>query len=231
MRAPSLQDVLQVRSSSAVYGAVALHLNVMMYACSFWLTQPLLPYMTARLGVDRITFGYLQSALEVAQIISRLHDSVAAVVTNAVLIGPLQRRFRPQQLILASISALALCFAILTFTRTYQELLVLLVPVSIASTVLYTITAASLSNSVDSDETGTAVSISHSIRSFTGVVAPPIGGTLFTYARLDGVGFASSGLAAIAAFVYMLLTNATVAAAQGAGDHEPAARAHDKKTS
>ena len=131
--------------------------------------------------------------------------SVAAF-TNALLVGPLQRRFKGDRLIVACMSALAVCFTALTFIDTYEHLLVLMVPITIASTVLYTMAAAMLSNSVGQDETGTAVSISHSVRSFTGVIAPPVGGILFTRARIDGIGFSSGTLAALAAFVFVVLS-------------------------
>lgn len=62
---------LQVRRTEDVPAALLLHLNIVIYACAFWLTQPLLPYMTSQLGADRVTFGYLQSCLEIAQVASR----------------------------------------------------------------------------------------------------------------------------------------------------------------
>ena len=48
-----------------------LHINIVVYACAFWLTHPLLPYLSKELGADRVVFGYLQSSLELAQIVSR----------------------------------------------------------------------------------------------------------------------------------------------------------------
>lgn len=41
-------------------------------AGAFWLTSPMLPYLSKNLGADRVTFGYLQSALQAAQIVSSM---------------------------------------------------------------------------------------------------------------------------------------------------------------
>lgn len=54
-----------------MFPVLLLHLNIVVYACAFWLTHPLLPYVSEELGADRVTFGYLQSSLNLAQIISR----------------------------------------------------------------------------------------------------------------------------------------------------------------
>lgn len=58
-------------SDASVLPVLLLHLNIVVYACAFWLTHPLLPYVSKELGADRVVFGYLQSSLELAQIVSR----------------------------------------------------------------------------------------------------------------------------------------------------------------
>ena len=46
-----------------------LHLNIFCYAFAFWMTQPILPFLTKQLGADVVVFGYFQTFFSVAQFI------------------------------------------------------------------------------------------------------------------------------------------------------------------
>eukprot|EP00055_Hartaetosiga_balthica_P003149 m.6688 g.6688 ORF g.6688 m.6688 type:complete len:434 (+) comp2634_c0_seq1:54-1355(+) len=393
----SLRKILKVDGVTEVYAATGLHINVFMYALSFWLTQPLLPYMTKELGADRVTFGYLQTCLEVAQVFSSLYfgqvidkvgsryamalaqfgsgisylllatapsvnflflsrvptvfmavmlcaqgtmpsltngkdragaigrlsvsyllgmiigsicggilsdeygydmvgylamtisllmafltlvvfpntniirvfektdtkinmfsaismsfrkhirhlvvvilvcgmalslyksqfsvimadhfhikakqagltTAIAAavgIICNTFLVAPLRNHFSSRTLIVYSTLGLAVCFVLLTLVDNFEQLIALIVPITFASTILYTVGAAALSNSVSMDETGTAVSISHSVRSLTGVIAPFVGGYLFQNYNIDGIGFISALLATASGLLFIVMS-------------------------
>eukprot|EP00049_Salpingoeca_infusionum_P000234 m.38254 g.38254 ORF g.38254 m.38254 type:complete len:428 (+) comp10182_c0_seq1:126-1409(+) len=68
-----MMNVMAVEEEHNVYGATGIHLNVMMYALCFWLTTPLMPYIAKDMEVNETHFAYLQTAMEVAQIISSLY--------------------------------------------------------------------------------------------------------------------------------------------------------------
>ena len=46
-----------------------VHLNVFSYAFSYWVTQPLLPFLSKELGADGLIFGYLTSLFSLMQIV------------------------------------------------------------------------------------------------------------------------------------------------------------------
>jgi hypothetical protein len=71
-----------------VLPVLLLHLNIVVYACAFWLTHPLLPYVSKELGADRVVFGYLQSSLELAQIVSRCGTVAACSRVRPMIPGP-----------------------------------------------------------------------------------------------------------------------------------------------
>eukprot|EP00058_Branchiostoma_floridae_P021911 XP_002607401.1 hypothetical protein BRAFLDRAFT_69810 [Branchiostoma floridae] len=44
------------------------HLNIAMYSTCFWIQQGALPYLTKKLGVDPVVYGYLQTTFAVVQL-------------------------------------------------------------------------------------------------------------------------------------------------------------------
>lgn len=127
-------------------------------------------------------------------------------MTNALIVGQLNQRFRPNTLIIFSLVTLSVSFFLLPWIPNYFMLVACLVPVTIASTVLYTMASAKLSSSVVDNEAGTAVSISHSLRSLTGIVIPPLGASLLANGGLLGVGVGCSVLTTSAALLYRYLS-------------------------
>ncbi|EDQ84825.1 uncharacterized protein MONBRDRAFT_29844 [Monosiga brevicollis MX1] len=127
--------------------------------------------------------------------------AVMALLSNTLLIAPLRSRFSEQQLLVGAVGAMGCCFLAMPQVTQFWTLLLLLVPISLASTLLYTISGSALSNSVGKEEAGTAVSISHSLRSATGLLAPSIGGHLLAHYGYASVGLASAALVFAAAAV------------------------------
>mmetsp|Transcript_24752 Transcript_24752/g.79715 ORF Transcript_24752/g.79715 Transcript_24752/m.79715 type:complete len:423 (-) Transcript_24752:114-1382(-) len=57
------------KDPSQVVPALVVHLNVFFYALCFWLTQPVLPFLSKQLGADAIQLGQLQTTFSVLQLI------------------------------------------------------------------------------------------------------------------------------------------------------------------
>ena len=102
--------------------------------------------------------------------------ALVGVVCNTVVISYLRDNYSERSLLGGSVVGLAASLLVFTQCYSYYSLLAVLLPLSVCSTVLYTISGSALSNAVSVSEAGTAVSISHSVRSATGLIAPPIGG-------------------------------------------------------
>lgn len=49
------------------------HCNIVVYACAFWLCQPVFPFLVKELGASVITLGYLQTAFSLAQTLGALY--------------------------------------------------------------------------------------------------------------------------------------------------------------
>lgn len=128
-------------------------------------------------------------------------------ITNVFGISTLRARYTERQLLVGALTGLVCGFIAFAFCNTATQLLAVMVPLASSSTVLYTVSSALLSNAVDVDEAGTAVSISHSLRSAAGIIAPPLGGYLFVWLGVPAIGLGAAVLAALA-LVSLLLAPA-----------------------
>jgi OCT family organic cation transporter-like MFS transporter 18 len=59
---------------------LCVHLNITLYALTYWITRPVQPFLFKNLGADAVIFGYLQTTFSVVQlagspIIGRLCDT------------------------------------------------------------------------------------------------------------------------------------------------------------
>lgn len=46
-----------------------VHLNVFLYSLCFWIQVNVLPFLSKNIGVDTLTFGYLQSTISFLQLL------------------------------------------------------------------------------------------------------------------------------------------------------------------
>lgn len=120
--------------------------------------------------------------------------AMVGLAANTVGVPLLRSRLSERELLLGSLAVLAGCFGAFAICTAVWQIMVVMIPMALCSTVLYTVSSAMLSNSVRDDEAGTAVSISHSTRSATGVIAPTIGGYLLAEAGVPAVGIAAAVL-------------------------------------
>jgi predicted MFS family arabinose efflux permease len=130
--------------------------------------------------------------------------ALVGVVCNALVVPFLTARFTEQRLLLFSVVGLTVSMLLYTLCTSYIHLLLVIFPSTVCSTLLYTLSASAMSNSVMENETGTAVSISHSLRSFLGVLSPPLGGYILRDHGFAAVGYVAAVLTAVAAFFVFL---------------------------
>ncbi len=48
---------------------LVVHFNIFIYAMTFWMVKPVMPFLSRELGADAELFGWLESAFSVAQIL------------------------------------------------------------------------------------------------------------------------------------------------------------------
>lgn len=63
------EDLTTASSSDPLPLALALHASIFVYALAYWLTQPVLPYLTKTFAADPVVFGQLQSLFSLMQIL------------------------------------------------------------------------------------------------------------------------------------------------------------------
>merc|ERR1711934_712388 len=100
---------------------------------------------------------------------------------NVGLVGPVVNRLGEFTTIYGSALGLMLSYLAISVVTTYRQILMVAVPIALASALLYTVQGSVLSKVVDASNSGTAMSLSHASRSACGVVAPMIGGYVMKY--------------------------------------------------
>ena len=48
---------LCARDDASVLPLLLVHFNIVMYAMGYWITQPVLPFLSKKLGADAVVFG------------------------------------------------------------------------------------------------------------------------------------------------------------------------------
>ena len=92
--------------------------------------------------------------------------------------GLIANRFPERWIIFSTTGILALSLAVWSFTPNIPLLLIISLPLALASGILNTILRSSLTKSVDSEEVGGILGLSASLESATRVIAPSLGGFL-----------------------------------------------------
>ena len=78
--ASTLGKFYGARDAASVWPMLCVHLNITLYALTYWITRPVQPFLFKNLGADAVIFGYLQTTFSVVQlagspIIGRLCDT------------------------------------------------------------------------------------------------------------------------------------------------------------
>jgi predicted MFS family arabinose efflux permease len=105
--------------------------------------------------------------------------AIVGLISNVFIVGSLIKNFGEGKTIQLSIISLTICYFCIAMINTFELLVLITIPITISSTLLYTISSSLMSISATSENIGTAISISHSSRSLIGIISPLIGGYIF----------------------------------------------------
>jgi hypothetical protein len=128
------------------------------------------------------------------------------LATNVLLVGPVTRFLHGSERAVLTLSCVgsSLTFFALALVSHGRMVVPLSVPSTIFSTMFYTVSSARLSKCVAKEDAGTAISLSHAIRSATAIAAPVAGAYVLQQFRFPGVcvlSGACTGLGAL--FLYL----------------------------
>lgn len=159
-----LVEALKKRQTGSV-----LHV-IMFYSLAFIMFQTMFSVIAKeRLGIEADTRGYILA-----------YVGVLAAGVQGGLIGVLTKRFSETKLMLASGVLLVIGFTLWAVSHTIPFLLIALVPLAVGGGVLGVVNRSLLSKSVKPEEIGGALGLSASLESLNGIVAPALGGLLFS---------------------------------------------------
>eukprot|EP00397_Hematodinium_sp_SG-2012_P023562 GEMP01024489.1.p1 GENE.GEMP01024489.1~~GEMP01024489.1.p1 ORF type:complete len:438 (+),score=77.20 GEMP01024489.1:759-2072(+) len=65
----TLRAFLGAKDNGAIAHHLLIHLNIVIYALAYWMQQPVLPFLSSELGVNKSTFGMLQSTISICALI------------------------------------------------------------------------------------------------------------------------------------------------------------------
>ena len=103
------------------------------------------------------------------------------VVANAFLVDPVVARLGDFWSLVAAAGCASAGYAAYTFAQTYSQLLAVTAPTSTCNALLYVFTGALMTKVVPEAVSGTAISLSHASRSLNTIVAPVLGGYVYTH--------------------------------------------------
>lgn len=126
-----------------------------------------------------------------------------AVIIQVAAIGKLTKQFSEEKLIKMASFTLILSYMCWALTPNLFILLIVLIPISAASSVLNTVLRSGLTKAVTSEEIGGILGFSTSLESMTNIVTPVIGGFLIGSVGTWATG-AFSGLIMVILFLYAL---------------------------
>jgi DHA1 family tetracycline resistance protein-like MFS transporter len=149
----------------------------------------------ARLGLDAQVTGYVLA-----------YVGVLVVLVQGVFIGRLAARFTETQLILWGSILMAASLAAWAAVSSLAGLLIVLIPLSLATGVLNTVINSALTKAVQPEEAGGTLGLSTSAESLSRVIAPVIAGALLGSVAVWAPGvFAALIMVWVAIFAYRRL--------------------------
>jgi DHA1 family tetracycline resistance protein-like MFS transporter len=141
----------------------------------------------ARLGLDAQTTGYVLA-----------YVGVLVVLVQGVFIGRITARFSETQLILWGSALMAVSLAAWAVVPNLSWLLIVLIPLSLATGVLNTVLSSALTKAVYPEEVGGTLGLATSAESLSRVIAPVMAGVL-----LGSVGVWAPGVVAALIMVWV----------------------------
>jgi DHA1 family tetracycline resistance protein-like MFS transporter len=142
----------------------------------------------ARLGLDAQSTGYVLA-----------YVGVLVVLVQGVFMGRITARFSETQLILWGSALMAVSLAAWALVPNLLLLLIVLIPLSLATGVLNTVISSALTKAVYAEEVGGTLGLATSAESLSRVIAPVIAGVL-----LGSVGVWAPGIVAALIMVWVV---------------------------
>jgi len=124
------------------------------------------------------------------------------LLTNVFIISPVTKSLGEANAVALSALVQLIGYSLMSMVSSYEGLMVLTVPMTASSTLLYTLSSSLMSLAVERNNTATAIAMSHGLRSFVGIVSPILGGYLYDTYEFSGV----TQVAAILAGVTLVVT-------------------------
>jgi DHA1 family tetracycline resistance protein-like MFS transporter len=124
-------------------------------------------YAQYKLGLTSDKTGYILA-----------YVGVLSVITQGVLIGPLTKRFRENQLLITGLWLMAFSLLAWAFVPNVIVLLIVMLPLALSGGVLNTVIQSALTKAVTRDEIGGTLGLAGALESSTRVIAPTVGGLL-----------------------------------------------------
>jgi DHA1 family tetracycline resistance protein-like MFS transporter len=153
MAAPRVGPLLIIRLFSSVAGALFMTLFTL------WTKD--------RLGLNAQSTSYLMA-----------YQGLLSILVQIGLIGPLTKRFSDAELITLALPLQAVALLMWAFTSSVPVLVVVLIPLSLATGVLNTVINSAVSWAVLPHEMGDALGTAGALESLSRVIAPTVGGWL-----------------------------------------------------
>lgn len=164
-RPPFTLNALMLVLKRPIVGPL-LHVRLL-YGLAFATFQSIFSLYAQSIGLSSRITGFILA-----------YVGILSVITQAVLIGPLTRRFRETWLIISSLWIMGIALVAWAFTTHLWLLLVVILPLSLSGGVLNTVMLSSISKSVNQDEIGGILGLTTSLDALTRVIAPSVGGYL-----------------------------------------------------
>ncbi|KNC87655.1 hypothetical protein SARC_00226 [Sphaeroforma arctica JP610] len=140
--------------------------------------------MTDSIHMDSQSLGMLMA-----------YAGVLSVVANVGVVGALSGSLGDFKTMVVASFLLAVGIpSICVYSTDLVSVLVLTTPTSISSTIIYTVLGALISGSVHQDQTGTAISLSHAVRSLCGIISPIVGGYILREFDVPTLGIVAGAL-------------------------------------
>jgi len=158
------------------------------------------------------------------------YAALISTLSNSFFVGWVKARYDDNSIVRFCVLTLSVCLGVFGYGCTHQfldivGLCMIAIPQTIASGFLYVMISGYVSRIVDKTEMGTAIALTHALRSLTGVIAPSIGGNLVQYGGYQWIGYFGfcSGLLSIGLF------NTLIVNAETSSDAHKRTAENDKK--
>ena len=129
--------------------------------------------------------------------------SLAALVSvgSNILLVPVATKHASETTILyGSIALFGICMVLYAFAGALAHVIAISIPLSAASSLVYTMFSSRMTKSVEQQDSGTSIGLSHATRTLCGVLSPTVAGYIYQdigFAALGGFSACSAALALI----------------------------------